>query len=79
MNSEKIGAVERALARRQRGLNVTQGFLRGIERAAVRRARLNRLAERAGFEGPVVSAARLAIVCELMGLAVDIEPRLAAL
>jgi hypothetical protein len=50
MNNGQIGALERALARRQRDLNVTQKFLRDIERAAVRRARLTRLAERAGFE-----------------------------
>jgi hypothetical protein len=50
MGIGQIGAVERALERRLRDLNVAQGFLRDIARAAARRARLTRLAERAGFE-----------------------------
>ena len=47
----QAAAVERAIERRQHDLNVTQGFLRKIERAAIRRnARLDRMVSRAGME-----------------------------
>lgn len=47
----QTAALERAIERRQHDLNASQGFLRKIERAAIRRnARLDRLVSRAGLE-----------------------------
>jgi hypothetical protein len=47
----QAAALERAIERRQHDLNVTQGFLRKIERAAIRRnVRLDRMVSRAGME-----------------------------
>jgi hypothetical protein len=46
----QAAALERAVERRRHDLGATKEFLRDIERAAARRARLNRLAERAGYE-----------------------------
>jgi hypothetical protein len=46
----KAAALQRALARRQREVQATQGFLKKIERIAIRRAaRIGRLEARAGF------------------------------
>jgi hypothetical protein len=46
----QTAALKRALARRQREVQATQGFLKKIERTAIRRAaRIGRLEARAGF------------------------------
>jgi hypothetical protein len=61
----QAAALDRAFERRHRDINVTQKFLRDIERAAVRRARLNRLAERAGMEERAIPRVVLAGIRKL--------------